>query len=220
VEFGGDGIGKTLILAASPENGINAIGSMSNRVAIHDLSVTMDPSNRAATMKDGVKFAGVVGARVENVYVENCYLGMNFVGCSDVDVIGSRATACRTGFMVDMQATFWSCDGIRFVLCEADHTAADGGIPYGFAIYADAGDDAHRIKNVSLDRCYVHDNEQGVYAKWTDRLTVTGTRIENNGWAFYVVDSRDYWSLGNTAAGNESNAMPYNAGGSNARAAA
>ena len=219
VTLAGDGIGKTIIVDASPESGINCIGSMSNNVGVRDLTVTVAVGEQPSTWKDGVKLAGVNGAAITNVRVENNYLGMNLIGCSNITLTGCTAYNARTGFMVDMQATFWTCNTVTFSYCEASHTNdPSGGIPYGFAIYANGGSDSVRLNNVTLDHCYSHDNENGgIYSKWTNRLTVTNTRIENNEWGFYVINSKDYYSSGNSATGNTNNALPYNGGNSTAR---
>jgi hypothetical protein len=219
VTLAGAGIGKTIVVGASAENGINVIGSMSNNVGVRDLTETVDAADQPSTWKDGIKLCKVDGATITNVRVENNYLGMNLIGCSNVTVTGCTAYNARTGYMVDMQADFWTSDTITFSYCEAARTNdPNGGIPYGWALYADSGDDTHRLRNITLDHCYSHDNENGgIYSKWTDRLTVTNCRIENNGWAFYVINTKDFYSAGNTATGNSNDALAYNGGNSNLR---
>ena len=220
VTLRGDGVGQTIIRSAG-WSGVSAIGAMeATDFGVEHLSITFPVANEATTNVDGIKLMQCSGGTLDSLYIENCYLGINYIGCSDIASSSVDCYFCQTPFMVDMQQEFMTSDNLSFTDCTA-HSAANGGIPYGFAVYSDDGEDSVRISNVTLTNCSSHENAQGgLYSKWTDRLTVTGCSfVDNTGYGFYVVNTKDYWSAGNTATGNSaSNSLPYNGGNSTARA--
>jgi hypothetical protein len=219
VTLRGDGVGQTIIRSAG-WSGVSAIGAMeATDFGVEHLSITFPVANQSTTNVDGIKLMQCSRGTLDSLYIENCYLGINYIGCSDIASINVDGYYCQTPFMVDMQQEFMTSDNLSFTTCTA-HNAANGGIPYGFAIYSDDGGDTVRISNVTLTGCSSHDNAQGgLYSKWTNRLTVVDSFFTNNtGYGFYVVNTKDYWSEGNTATGNSgSNSLPYNGGNSNAR---
>ena len=220
VTLAGDGIGRTII-NDQKTGGIHPIGSMSDNIGVRDLSTTVASAGTQDSNKDGLKFIGVNGATVSNVHCENDYIGVNTIGCSNMTYSHVQVYNCKVGFMVDEQSSFWTSNNITFSYCEASYTH-NGGIPYGFAFYVQdlAGHDPEtvRLNNITVDHCSSHDNEQGgLYSKYTNRLTVTNSSFTNNTYAWYVINTKDYYSSGNTASGNVNNSLPYNGGSSTAR---
>ena len=216
----GDGMGRTIILDQAT-GGIHPIGSMSDNIGVRDLSTTVASAGTQDSNKDGLKFIGVNGATVSNVHCENDYIGVNTIGCSNMTYSHVQVYNCKVGFMVDEQSSFWTSNNITFSYCEASYTH-NGGIPYGFAFYVQdlAGHDPEtvRLNNITVDHCSSHDNEQGgLYSKYTNRLTVTNSSFTNNTYAWYAINTKDYYSSGNTASGNVNNSLPYNGGSSTAR---
>jgi hypothetical protein len=218
----GDGIGQTILYVQEglAAGGTHAIGSQSNNIGIRDLTSAQDPAYQSGSNRDGVKLSGCVGVTLTNVRCEYGYLGFNFIGTSDVVATGCVADTCMTGFMADLQGETWTSNNCTLSYCEAKNSI-NGGIPYGFALYvASGGNTTNSLFNWTLDHCTSQNNGQGgLYANWTNRLTITDCNLSNNdSYACYVVNTKDYWLAGNTATGNWDNSLPTNGGNSNARA--
>ena len=219
----GDGVGATIIKVASAGYGIHPIGANNaTGVGVHDLSTFVGSGTTQDGLKDGLKFIQCNGVTVNNVRVDNDYIGVNVIGCQNVYISNMLANNCMTGFEVDSQQTWWTTSNINFSYCTATGSQ-NGGLPYGFAICINdlVGHDPSTtyLQNVTLDHCAASGGFGGMYFHQTNHLTVTNCTVSGATWSYYALVCKDYWFAGNTASGSGNNAMPYNAWTSNSRAA-
>jgi hypothetical protein len=218
----GDGIGKTILLGNAPETGLSVMGASENNVAAQDLTSMIPVADKAATWKSGLKLVGITGGRFTNLRMENTGTASNAVGSDDLIYDHCISYNTKSGFMVDLQdeAPNTQIIGITFTDCESSYSSGSGGSSHGFSAYIWDSTDAWRVSRVKYIRCYAHDNENtGFYTKWSYLMTYLDCISNNNGWGFYAQYAKDYYYSGCTASGNAEggNAIPYNAGGSNAR---